>query len=156
MEDMKIINLDKNFVIDNFEQLKEVKKGCKIEENYPWTLENFLMEINNKWKYSLAYLSENNEITGFIIASEKIEGIIHIHSFYTKEKYRGTGIGSRLFEALSKKARENNINNMSIWAYEKTPAFVFYKKLGFVETENRIRDNKLEDFNVYMIVKKKI
>ena len=148
---MNIINLTRDFIKNNFDQFKEVTSVCKYENVYPWTIENYLYELPNKWLYSIGLLSENNILLGFIIASEKIVNNVHIHKFYTRPEYRNQKIGSRLFIHLYNKAKNNQIKALSIAVYQNNKiAYDFYKKLGFANEQIIKVDNDLNDTNILL------
>jgi ribosomal protein S18 acetylase RimI-like enzyme len=95
-----------------------------------WNEENFLLELPDKWKFSIAFFIDG-VISGFSVNSNKT-GIFYIHFFYIFEKYRSSQYGKNLLDACEKKAREYKIDTMRLICHKDNyRALNFYFRNGF-------------------------
>lgn len=105
---------------------------CILKQNPDeyWGESHFLVELPDKWKYSLA-VEDDNDLIGYIIASKK-ESSVHIHKFMISNNFQRRGIGTKLlqhFESLI-----NNDSNFRISLFTSRfngKAADFYKKNNF-------------------------
>lgn len=94
---MKIVRLDKERILENIDRLIEIDSAIFDEEG-TWTLDNFLMDLDYKWDYSLTVLIAN-QIVGFIVCSVKDDNL-HIHRLAILPEYQMNKIGGRLLDCV--------------------------------------------------------
>ncbi len=130
---MLIKTLTKEILYQNIQQIKSIVEYYPIERQNPWSKDQYLYDISGKWLFSNLAVSGKNQISGFILASEKIKNNVHIHKFYVHKNSKQQKIGSKLFVHLYDKAKNNNIKTLSVKVYKNnTKALGFYNNLGFV------------------------
>lgn len=142
MEEISINLLTKSFLQENLESFISILKDVPGEY---WTADHFLMDLNDKWHYSLVSINKEKKITGYIIASRKGEGI-HIHKFMVDSKYRGQRIGKKLLTSLEEMCKKNNRLVISLKvSIQNKNALRFYENEDF---------NIVESDNLYYLMKK--
>jgi len=95
-----------------------------------WGEENYLLDLPDKWKMSVAAI-EDGVIAGFSINSNK-GGIFYIHFFYVFEKYRSSGVGKELIASCERFALDNGINKIQLRCHrDNSRALNFYFRNGF-------------------------
>jgi len=107
---MKIIPLNKETALANINRLIEINKELDLD---PWTVDNFLIDLDGKWRYSLIAL-ENDQIVGFLICSVKENNTLHIHKIAIVSKYQRRGVGTLLMKHLFSNCNEYNIKYISV------------------------------------------
>lgn len=126
---MKIMYLNREIVSEDIERLIEIDRTI-IDEEGTWTLDNFLMELNHKWDYSLAALIDN-QIVGFIVCSMKGDNI-HIHRLAVLPEYQGKRIGSTLLNHVCELCLKQNINSVMLRVKKyNMEGQGFYERHGF-------------------------
>ncbi|MHB8132777.1 MAG: GNAT family N-acetyltransferase [Anaerolineaceae bacterium] len=103
-----------------------------------WTIENLLVNRKHKWDLSY-YVTVNENLAGYAIASIIDENTVHIHHIIMCSDYRNMGIGRKLINEISNKAITYNATKMTLKVHKHNfRAINFYRKLGFtfVELEN--------------------
>lgn len=126
---MKIVPLDKKMIAENIDRLIEIDSVI-IDEECVWTIDNFLMDLNHKWDYSHAVLS-NDQIVGFVVCSVK-EGNLHIHRLAILSKYRGKMIGSRLLDCVCRLCAKRGLKCVTLQVKKfNIDAQRFYERHGF-------------------------
>lgn len=124
---MKIRKLNKVYLEEKIEAFIDLIKDVPNEY---WEGKHFLIELNDKWKYSLVVENES-EILGYIIASNKIKSI-HIHKFMVKHTHRSLGIGRLLLNEYEANCLLNGHNLITLKVYKKNErAICFYLDKGF-------------------------
>jgi GNAT superfamily N-acetyltransferase len=99
-----------------------------------WTEENFLVELPDKWRFSLALII-GGKMAGFIIASKKADAI-HIHRFAIAAEFRLKGLGAWLLNEFEHRCKQQKEYVVSLKAaIDNVQAIKFYKKHGFMETD---------------------
>lgn len=125
--DYIIRNLTKNYLLENIIQFKNILKDEKYEY---WDEKNFLIEKDLKFNLSLV-ISKENEIIGYIIASQK-NSTAYIHKFMIKKEFRSFGIGSKLLKEFERNALKYNLYSIELSVIEdNTNAIKFYLKNNF-------------------------
>lgn len=99
--------------------------------------------------------SYGDETVGFIgLLKEQIDGYMILHMMHVSAKYRGHGIGRRLFELGKTTAQKAGANGLYISACSSEETIAFYKAMGAVLTENPIRQiSEKEPYDLQMIYK---
>ena len=99
----------------------------------PWSVDNFLRELPEKWRLSFGVWMSSQPI-GICIMSRR-RGFPHIHHFMVQRRWRNTGIGSRML-AHAKNTAGNQIS-LKV-SPENIGAIRFYTRHGFqnVSLEN--------------------
>jgi len=125
---MKIERLSKKIITENIDQLRKIDSFIMDE---PWLENNFLIDFEGKWDYSL-YAIDNDEIVAFIICSLKTEENLHIHRFATLPKYQRKGIGTLLIAHLLANISNSGIKYITVRTkIMNLLAQRFYEKKGF-------------------------
>ena len=114
----------------------------------PWTAENFLYDLADKWSLSF-FAMDHTQVSGFVIGSAKAESI-HIHRLAVGGNFQARGIGKQLVEAIKNRALDRKVKKLTLKvARLNTPAILFYYKLGFLiskdEGVNHCMEIKLTD-----------
>ena len=113
-----------------------------------WKEENFLLDLPDKWEFSIA-LFDGSSITGFSINSRKSD-VFYMHFFYILKKYRKSKAGEGLLNACENKAAENKLQIVRLKCNKNNfAALNFYLKNGYA-----INKTDLHDSNLYLLEKK--
>lgn len=81
----------------------------------------------------------NDEVIGILIALPGIENEIHIYSLHVAPDHRNKGVASTLLATCVNDMHKKNIEDIIIDVHiDNKPAYNLYKKLGFVEVDNKI------------------
>lgn len=138
MNNLEIIPLTKEYIDD-------VVAIDTLSFAVPWSRESFVreVEINNSARYVAA--KKDGLIVGYggvwIIVDEG-----HITNIATHPEYRGTGIASKIMEALIEICKLEGVLSMTLEVRRSnTPAKNLYAKYGFIEEgvrKNYYSDNK--------------
>ena len=93
-------------------------------------------------KHHFILAKKGNEFLGF--ASFEFDcnsvGKTKIHKLYVLPEAQGSGIGVKLVNFLSEKARENNQSAIFLNVNKYNPAQNFYKKIGFIIAYEEVID----------------
>lgn len=123
-----IYPLTKQLIIDNIELLVTLSKS--IHSDY-WKLDNYLIDLPHKWKFSLVVLNENNKIIGFVISSYR-SNCLHINRIVISEDEQKKGLGNELLSKLKTTAIKNSIKTISLKVHvDNLKAINWYKKHQF-------------------------
>lgn len=127
--------------------LPEIISEVKSFEFINWSDENYLMDLSDKWKYSLAAFL-NDIICGFSINSSK-KGLFYIHFFYVFRKFRQNEIGKSLLNSCENLSLTKGIKVLQLKCHrDNANAKRFYIRHGFNITGM--------DKNTYYIMEKKL
>lgn len=139
---IKILNLSKEMVLKNIEELIEIDKI--IETNERWNEQHFLKELKGKWDYSFIAIL-NEEIVGFIICSIKNTHTLHIHRLAVRKDQQKKGIGMKLINKIIDSVinNSNDVKDITLKIDENNKSVQkFYEKFYFrhicVEENNYI------------------
>lgn len=127
---MIIKKLTKISIKENIDTIVKMgKKIIPIEIQY-WEEENYLMEIEGKWEYSIGCFI-NNEIIGFMICTLK-NNDVHVNKMAIEDKYRGNNIGTNMINFLKKLCITNKISKITLYTnISNNLSKNFYEKNGF-------------------------
>ena len=126
---MKIVHLNKEMVLENIGRLIEIDRTI-IDEEGTWTVDNFLMELNHKWDYSLAAFIDN-QIGGFVICSVKADNL-HIHRLAVLPEYQNKKIGSTLLNHVCELCLKQNVSSVMLQVKKfNIEGQKFYERCGF-------------------------
>ena len=93
-------------------------------------------------KHHFILAKKENEVLGF--ASYEFNcnsvGKTKIHKLYVLPEIQGSGIGVKLVNFLSEKAKENHQSTIFLNVNKYNPAQKFYKKIGFVIAYEEVID----------------
>jgi ribosomal protein S18 acetylase RimI-like enzyme len=121
--------LTKELVLDRIDDLKSI---CRDVPHENWDNEKYLVDLPGKWEVSIASFN-GNILMGYIIASEKVTGTVHIHKFIVNPSFRRQGIGRDMLKKLISHAGKN-ISKITLKVYEDNPeAIDFYRAAGFTD-----------------------
>lgn len=152
MTHLKIIQGKKKALMKYVSELVSIDRDCF--ETRSWEEKHFLAYKKNKFKTSLLALYDDR-LAGYIIASEYLPKLLHIHRFAVDKKFRGMGIGKSLLESFI---------NYAFLKYNKitveTDACFFnaihlYEKFGFIKLnqaqiiEYLINKQKISELSLY-------
>ena len=126
---MKIVHLNTEMVLENIGRLMEIDRTI-IDEEGTWILDNFLMELNHKWDYSLVAFIDN-QIGGFVICSVKADNL-HIHRLAVLPEYQGKKIGSALLNHVCELCLKQNVRSVMLQVKKfNIEGQKFYERYGF-------------------------
>ena len=126
---IRVIKLNKEYLIKNIEKFKEIDKVIWDEEGN-WTDEKFLKDLKGKWDFSFA-VEVDDEPTGFAICSIK-ENDLYIHRFAVAKGRQNKGMGSKLIEYILENCKENRIGVVNLQVKKiNMRAQRFYKRYNF-------------------------
>lgn len=110
--------------------------GEFVPRRVAW-LKDKITNTDGNWK---AYVGKvDDEVRGFVIASTDDKGRNFLNSIYVKPRFQGEGIGSKLMQkALDWLGRDEDIY-LEVANYNDN-AISFYERLGFVKTDNEVRE----------------
>jgi len=124
--------LNRDIVEKNMEIFIDIQKDFKYSN---WTKQNFLLELENKWDFSI-YSKLNEKIVGYIISSKKNYNVYYIHLFLVDVAYRNHNIGKRMLEKSIYIAKKHNMSNIILRvSKENIIATNFYRKNRFYTTD---------------------
>ncbi len=93
-------------------------------------------------KYGLLRLLKVREM-GRFFEHEVKEDELHIHGIVVSSKFRGMGVGSKLFKEIENIAEEKNLKKITLEVLDtNVSAYELYKKLGFIEISKSIFTKK--------------
>ena len=111
-----------------------IDMSAQLHGDY-WTEEHYLSELNRKWDLSYA-LTENNELLGFMIVSDKGEAH-HLHRIVIKKEVAGKGYGKILLDKLSEDAKNNHKKSITLKVHPtNSTAIKVYEKYGYKKEAN--------------------
>ncbi len=99
---MTLVQLNPEFVSMRIRDLMVIDFSISTEDN--WTLDNFLLELPEKWNYSFVEV-ENEVMLGFIVCSKVNDSNLHIHRLAVGHDYQNKGVGTGLLNSVLIKAR---------------------------------------------------
>ena len=115
-----------------------------------WKEENFLYDLPKKWLLSFA-VYDQNDLTGFCIASNKIPNVYYIHLIFISGKSRGQSLGTTMLEQAKKTAMEHHLDRIELRCPESnTGALAFYQKKGFVITQKLKDETSGNEMDYYL------
>lgn len=114
----------------------ENRPDLYVDIEYPYTLGEFAEIVENKDIISVL-AEEDNEIVGLCIVTIKNKSgmvekkIAYMDDLCVDERFRGQGIGKKLFNFVSNKAKEKGAKRLDlmVWSFNKK-ALSFYEELG--------------------------
>lgn len=107
-------------------------------------------------KYGLIKLLKVQSV-GQFFEHEVSEEELHIHGVVVSDKYRGLGIGTKLFSFLEKFALRKNLSKITLEVLSSnSKAHELYQKLGFTEYKNTAFTKKQQKLfkaktHIYMV-----
>ena len=133
--DFVIKQISKDHLVQNINQYIDILKDVPNEY---WGEDNFLVELPDKFKLSCCVMVDD-KLIGYIISTSKDSLTAHINKFMVLSKYRGSGIGSRLFYFYENLVEINKMNLITLKVYKNNePAIRFYLRNGFVHESEGI------------------
>jgi len=82
-------------------------------------------------KNTYYFIAKNNEKIIAYLASELLGVSLHINGITTSPKYRELGLGRSLFNEALLIAKKLKCQKITLEIEPKTPAYLWYEKLGF-------------------------
>lgn len=128
--DIVIDKLTKNYLTQN---IRDFIRITSFDKNEYWQQENFERELPGKYELSL-YAIQNNQLIGFIIASQKTEGP-YIHKFMVHPDFRSKKIGHQLFTRFQETTKQSVSLAVST---TNDRAVKFYMNNGFMISSSKI------------------
>ena len=123
----------------------EVIENLDVKRRAKMWLESIEKRVNNIF----LYVAENLEgqIVGFAgggkQGQEPIKGYDgELRVMYILEEYQKQGIGSKLFEAVSKRMAAEGMNSMLAWVLVENPSRAFYEKKGGEVVSDRLYEKE--------------
>jgi ribosomal protein S18 acetylase RimI-like enzyme len=123
-------------VLSRERMLESMEEIIRISNDIPhddWTEQKYLKELPGKWELSRICCS-GGEILGYIIASEKEPGTVHIHKFAVRKEARGRGLGRLMLQDLAGEVKgETRVISLKVYE-DNSEAVGFYRKMNFSVT----------------------
>ncbi|KQX68219.1 GNAT family N-acetyltransferase [Paenibacillus sp. Root444D2] len=158
----KIREIDRSETIDliykmNNGSLDQVKAGHECpnwnEENYREIISRYEYEIDNGGTAYGAF--DEDKLVGFGVLAHKFRGRdnnqLQIDLMYVSRQYRRQGIGSQIFNELSKVAIAEGAKYLYISSTETESAVKFYSSCGSIittEIDNDLFEKEPEDIHM--------
>jgi N-acetylglutamate synthase-like GNAT family acetyltransferase len=139
-------------LFSNFDRYQEVTK-CWRKENNKWLLKD--ISFTEKWDQdnykslvkelkiivdtggTVFGVFEDDVLIGFASLENEFFGsnkqYLQLSAMHVSNNYRGNGIGKKLFELISKKAKEMGAKKLYISAHSSKETVAFYKSIGCKE-----------------------
>ena len=92
-------------------------------------------------------LFDNNQLIGVASWFRRSETEAQFRKFATLEQFRNLGYGTHLMKYIINFSKMEGIK--VLWCNARVDAVNFYKRLGFLETDQRFTKNRIE----YLIIK---
>lgn len=108
-----------------------------------WDLNNFLLELPDKWKLSF-FVEVEGKVVAYMICSKK-ENATHIHRLAVCKEFQGLNIGHNLIRSLENLIRTDESITLKVKKLNRI-AIRFYEKNGFVsygEEDNKYLYRKI-------------
>ena len=112
-------------------------KSIISEEQISLMLENMYSKnaLKEQMKGGIEFLIVKNDVeevafAGYSISNDEMR-VLKIHKLYVLPCEQGKGTGKKLFEYLSKTAKELKVNILELNVNRANPALNFYQKMGF-------------------------
>ncbi|HUW93591.1 MAG TPA: GNAT family N-acetyltransferase [Bacteroidales bacterium] len=120
--------LSEEFVRERLQDLILISRDIPHEN---WEEQQYLISLPGKWRLSRVCFSEET-LLGYIIASEKEPGRVHIHKFVVNPSFRGKGTGRQMLTDFINSLGEEFFR-VTLKVYnDNQPAVRFYISQGFV------------------------
>ena len=123
-------------VLSRERMLANLEDFIRISRDIPhdnWAGPEYLMELPGKWELSRICCS-GDELLGYIVASRKEPGWVHIHKYAVVTEARGHGIGRLMMQDFEREVR-CEAHTISLKVYEdNSEAVGFYRKMNFSVT----------------------
>ena len=100
--DAAIRSLDSQLAQAVWPQLVELDRTCYKElgigySHVMWGREEFLRDFPGKWHLSCIAFDNGGEVTGFWIASQRDNSVVHTHRVAVSAQSRRQGVGLQMF-----------------------------------------------------------
>ena len=141
----KGIKSDLPFILDLIKELADYEKAlCEVDINLT-QLEND--GFGNKSVFSFIVAEKNNQIVGMALYYTKYSTwkgkCLFLEDLIVREKYRKSGIGSKLFNEVIRTAKSKKMKRVMWQVLDwNQPAINFYKKYN-AHIDNKWLDGKL-------------
>lgn len=136
--------------------VKELASFEKASHEVTVTVDDFITDSFEHNLFKTIVAEVNREIVGIALYYPRYSTwkgrTIHLEDFIVKEKFRGSGIGRKLFDAVVNEANKFNAKRLEWCVLDwNEPARKFYKKLGAeLDSEwelGKLRENQIKNFN---------
>lgn len=96
-----------------------------------WTLDNFLVNLPEKWTLSFAAW-DDDEPVAYAILSKKSPTSAHLHHLMVRASHRSKGLGSRMVGEMLTRVRSAGCTELTL-KVETADAKRFYLRHGFAQ-----------------------
>ncbi|WP_043978869.1 GNAT family N-acetyltransferase [Priestia megaterium] len=129
MNTYNLFKIDDKFIRKNIDQFMYVLEDFK---KIQWNKENFLLEKEGKWDYSLG-IEKNLRLIGYIIASiNSVHNSVHIHLFIVAKEYRSKNYGTILLDKFTQLIQQSHQKSITLKVHQENhKAIKFYKSKNF-------------------------
>ncbi len=134
LSNLSIQTLTKQVATANIDDLVRIVKQHPLQY---WEQPHFLVDLPEKWFFSqVAFVDD--EVVGYIIASQKTADSVHIHKYMVDEKYTGHRIGKYMLSGLNAKCYQRDIETVTLRIYEDNVRGIrFHSRNGFQVVSQR-------------------
>ncbi|MDR1012257.1 MAG: GNAT family N-acetyltransferase [Coxiellaceae bacterium] len=127
MRDIKFLVGSKENIRFYMKEIIKIERSCSLKN--VWKKNNFLIDLDFKWKLS-KIMFYRNMLIGFSIVSKKNDYTCHIHRFMVDQMFRSQGFGTFLLNDIKQGAKK--FDYLTLYVDSKNDRAVsFYKKSFF-------------------------
>lgn len=144
--------LDKNELELRLEELLLMESDWTGAGETLWQREHFLKELPDKFDLSLIAYS-GDEVAGYLVGSSADERTAKLNKILTSQKYRGQGIGSRLWSNFLENLRLREFERLEFKVLpDNENAIRLYDKKGCIFDGMTLGTDDKERHNVYYTI----
>lgn len=130
MSNLSFRLLSRELMTEKLEEIISISRGVPHDN---WEEESYLAKLPRKWELSRACFSGDG-LAGYIIASDKGSGKLHIHKYVVREDERGKGTGRAMLRDLIDNAgQQTSVISLKVYA-DNIAGVRFYENNNFVIT----------------------
>ena len=152
-EEVKILQLNRETMISKLEGILALEHNWVGIGERPWTDENFLREINNKWDLSFLAM-RRDEIVGYSIGFESNPGVAYFGKVVVDKNYRGMGIGKKLLTEFEKKCADLGLSGIHFKSQiPNNTANKMYTEAGYHIVGHTMGDDRINRYDFFKALK---
>ncbi len=154
---MEIRLFDKESANRYVDELIAIDSKCFNEKPYyaaqVWGANNFLLDLDYKWKLSQIALVDDSQVVGALIASKYSDNYCHINRIFVSPNFRNKGIASSLLNQFEIRAIGLGLVCCTLFVnVANIETIAFYEKKGWIKSKDkqfelfaRLKNRKIEN-----------